>query len=406
MITTPKSLRLQIALFGRTNAGKSTFLNMVAGQDVAITSPLAGTTTDVVEKPMELLPLGPVVFLDTPGYGDTTELGEKRIARARKIFERADVVTLLCEANVWGEPEEELLAEAQSHNRPVIGVITKTDLTPPAPEFLELLSGKGIAHLLLSAPGNREQVLADFKGELIRVVPEDFLMPPPLLGDLIPRDGCVLLIVPIDLQAPKGRLILPQVQAIRDALDHEASVIVVNEEGFLPMLEKLKTPPDLVVCDSQVVKRMVTEIPPEIPCTTFSILFARMKGDLETQVKGAAAIRTLKPGDRVLIAEACTHHAAEDDIGRVKIPNLLKKYAGGDLQITVCSGRDYPADLAEYKLIVHCGGCMFNRAEILSRFQAAERAGVPITNYGVAISFVSGVLKQVLKPFPSASKWI
>lgn len=406
MNNTPKSLRLQIALFGRTNAGKSTFLNLVTGQDTAITSPVAGTTTDIVEKAMELLPLGPVLFLDTPGFGDTSELGSKRMERTEKVFDRADAAVLLCLADTWGDEEEMLVEEIKKRRLPAVCVITQTDLVKPSAAFLEKLKEKGFATPVSSAPGKREEVLNSFKSELLKVIPAERLADPPLLGDLLPANGTVLLIVPIDLQAPKGRLILPQVQAIRDALDHEASVIVVRENNFLPMLANLKNPPDLVVCDSQIVKRMAAEIPPEIPCTTFSILFARLKGDLKTLTEGAAAIRSLKPGDKVLIAEACTHHAADDDIGRVKIPNALQKYVGGTLQIDVCAGRDYPANLKEYKLIVHCGGCMFNRSEILSRLQAAKEAGVPITNYGVALSFVSGALKQVLKPFPSVEKII
>ena len=395
MNTTPKSLRLQIALFGRTNAGKSTFLNLVTGQDTAITSPVAGTTTDVVEKAMELLPLGPVLFLDTPGFGDTTELGAKRMARACKVFDRTDVAVLICAANTWGDEEELLIAEIRRRNLPSVCVITQTDITPATDSFMALLKEKGFETVVVSAPGERETVLNSFKNSLLKVIPPERLASPPLLGDLIPAGGTVLLIVPIDLQAPKGRLILPQVQAIRDALDHEASVIVVRENNFLPMLENLKNPPELVVCDSQVVKRVSAEIPPGIPCTTFSILFARLKGDLATLVRGAAAIKSLKAGDKVLIAEACTHHAADDDIGRVKIPNALQKYVGGSLQIDVCAGRDYPENLTEYKLIVHCGGCMFNRTEILSRLQAAEAAGVPITNYGIAIAALNGILDKV-----------
>ena len=406
MNTTPKSLRLQIALFGRTNAGKSTFLNLVTGQDTAITSPIAGTTTDVVEKAMELLPLGPVLFLDTPGYGDTTELGAKRMERTDKVFDRADVAVLLCVSDSWGDEEELLTAEIRKRNLPAVCVITQTDLSKPADSFVAMLKEKGFENIVHSAIGERETVLNSFKSALLNAIPAERLVSPPLLGDLIPAGGTVLLIVPIDLQAPKGRLILPQVQAIRDALDHEASVIVVRENNFLSMLDNLKKRPELVVCDSQVVKRVASEIPAEIPCTTFSILFARLKGDLATLVQGAAAIQNLKVGDKVLIAEACTHHAADDDIGRVKIPNALQKYVGGPLQIDVCAGRDYPSNLKDYKLIVHCGGCMFNRMEILSRLQAAGEAGVPITNYGVTLSFVSGALKQMLKPFASVEKMI
>jgi [FeFe] hydrogenase H-cluster maturation GTPase HydF len=237
---------------------------------------------------------------------------------------------------------------------------------------------------------------------LIEVCPEEFLKPPPLIGDLLPAGGLAILIVPIDLQAPKGRLILPQVQTIREALDHDASVYVVKEREYAPALENLKNPPDIVVCDSQVVLKMVADTPEAVKCTTFSILFSRNKGDLIEMVRGAAVIETLRPNDKVLIAEACSHHAIEDDIGRVKIPRWLRQYVGGDLQIDVYSGRDYPDNLKEYRLVVHCGGCMLTRREMLSRIHQAKEEKVPITNYGLCISFSQGVIRRVLSPFPAA----
>jgi len=237
---------------------------------------------------------------------------------------------------------------------------------------------------------------------LIEVCPEEFLKPPPLVGDLLRAGGLAILIVPIDLQAPKGRLILPQVQTIREALDHDASVHVVKEREYAHALGNLKTPPDLVICDSQVVLKMVADTPEAIPCTTFSILFSRNKGDLVEMARGAAVIETLRPHDKVLIAEACSHHAIEDDIGRVKIPRWLRQYVGGDLQIDVSSGRDYPDNLKDYRLIVHCGGCMLTRREMLSRIHRAKEESVPITNYGMCISFSQGVIKRVLSPFPAA----
>lgn len=405
MDTTPKSLRLQIALFGRTNVGKSSFLNLISGQDVAITSARPGTTTDVVEKAMELLPIGPVVFLDTAGIDDQTELGELRIRKSRKVFDRADIVVILCEAGNWGEAEENLLAEANARKTPVVVVINKCDVRTPDPEFLERLKQDGIRSIVTVSSirkEQRERFLADFKRALIENCPDDFLTPPPLLGDLIRPGDLVVLIVPIDLQAPKGRLILPQVQTIRDVLDHDAAVLTVKENEYLPVLNRLKTPPALVVCDSQVVRKMVDETPAGIPCTTFSILFSRLKGDMRLMAEGTAAIDSLRKGDKVLIAEACTHHATQDDIGRVKIPRWLKNYLGDGVEIDVYAGRDYPENFSDYKLAIHCGGCMLNRREVLSRLQMAAKAGVPVTNYGMCISLLQGVLDRVLSPFPAA----
>lgn len=398
-------MRLHIALFGRTNTGKSSFLNLIAGQDTAITSPVPGTTTDVVEKVMELLPVGPIVLLDTAGLDDTSELGSKRIQKTEQVFGRADVISIICEPGVWGEAESGILDKAISKNIPVIAVINKVDLNKPSAGFLEDIRLRGVKHIIEVSsidPAKRESYLAAFKQALIENCPEDFITPPPLAGDLVRPGGTALLIVPIDLQAPKGRLILPQVQTIRDVLDNDASVIVVKEREYAHMLSMLKEKPDIVICDSQVVMKMVADTPPDIPCTTFSILFSRLKGDMIEMAKGAAAIKSLKPGAKILISEACSHHAAEDDIGRVKIPRWLRQYLGADLEIDVFSGRDFPVNLKDYSLVVHCGGCMLNRRETLSRIEQARQAGVPITNYGMCISYVQGVIKRVLSPFPAA----
>ncbi|MFA5167804.1 MAG: [FeFe] hydrogenase H-cluster maturation GTPase HydF [Candidatus Omnitrophota bacterium] len=404
MEKTPKSLRLQIGLFGRTNVGKSSFLNMVAGQDVAITSPVPGTTTDVVEKTMELLPIGPVVFLDTGGMDDSSELAEKRIQKTKKIFERADVLCLIVEPNKWTAFEDAICDEAVSRKTPLIIVVNKTDLSTPNPEFVENLRKKTERILLCSSIDSlkRDDYVTAFKKELLEVCPEDFLKPPPLIGDLLHAGGLAVLIVPIDLEAPKGRLILPQVQTIRDILDNDAAVMVVKEREYAHLLNQLKTPPDIVVCDSQVVLKMVADTPASIRCTTFSILFSRLKGDLVEMAKSVAAIDTLQSGDKVLIAEACSHHAVEDDIGRVKIPRWLRQYVGVDLDIRTCAGRDYSEHLEEYKLVIHCGSCMLTRRETLSRIQQAKQKGVSVTNYGIAISFVQGVLERTLAPFPAA----
>ncbi|NLX25528.1 MAG: [FeFe] hydrogenase H-cluster maturation GTPase HydF [Lentisphaerae bacterium] len=394
MKTTPKSLRLHIALFGRTNVGKSSFLNLIAGQDVAIVSEQAGTTTDVVEKPMELLPIGPVVFLDTAGIDDTTTLGEKRIGRTEKVFDRADVILLLHEGDRVTEFEERVAATAEEKKIPVIRIFNKSDLYD--------LSDSSVLSVNSGDLTSRDRVLAELKAELLRVCPDEFISPPPLVGDLVKPGGLAVLVVPIDLQAPKGRLILPQVSTIRDALDNDAATLVCKEREYAHMLSILKKKPDLAICDSQMVLKMVADTPPEIPCTTFSILFARLKGDLRKLAMGAAAIDRLEPGDKVLIAESCSHHALEDDIGRVKIPRWLRQYVGVDLEIDVYAGRDFPDNLSEYKLAVQCGGCMQNRREVLSRIERCEAAGVPITNYGLCIAQTQGVLKRVLSPFPSA----
>ncbi|MBT7161672.1 MAG: [FeFe] hydrogenase H-cluster maturation GTPase HydF [Victivallales bacterium] len=405
MQTTPKSLRLQIGIFGRTNVGKSSFLNLMANQSVAITSPVPGTTTDVVEKVMELLPIGPVVFLDTAGLDDRGDLGSRRIATTRRVFERADVIVVLCESGQWDTVEAEILAEAKRRKTPVIVVINKCDLAAPSAAFLERVRAAGVAHVVECASTDldqRERYLNELKRALIECCPDDFLKPPPLMGDLVRPGGLVMMVVPIDLQAPKGRLILPQVMCIRDALDSDAAALVVKEREYAYMLQNLVTPPDLAVCDSQVVMKMVADTPPNVPCTTFSILFSRLKGDLQEMARGAARLESLEAGDRVLIAESCSHHAAEDDIGRVKIPRWLRQYVGLDLDVQVCAGRDFPADVDQYKAIIHCGACMTNRREVLSRIQHAREAGVAITNYGICISLVQGVLRRVLTPFPAA----
>ena len=394
MQSTPKSLRLHIALFGRTNVGKSSFLNLVAGQDVAIVSEQAGTTTDVVEKPMELLPIGPVVFLDTAGIDDTTTLGEKRIGRTEKVFDRAEIILLVHEGDVATDFERSVERRAAEKKIPVIKIANKADLTAP--------TDRSYLHCNSIDWGSRDKVLAALKAEILRVCPDEFIAPPPLIGDLVKPGGLALLVVPIDLQAPKGRLILPQVSTIRDALDNDAATLVCKEREYAHMLSMLNRKPDVAICDSQMVLKMVADTPADVPCTTFSILFARLKGDLRRFAIGAAAIEKLEPGDKVLVAESCSHHALEDDIGRVKIPRWLRQYVGIDLEIDVYAGRDFPDNLSEYKLAIQCGGCMQNRREVLSRIEKCEAAGVPITNYGLCISQTQGVLRRVLSPFPAA----
>jgi [FeFe] hydrogenase H-cluster maturation GTPase HydF len=404
MQTTPKSLRLQVAFMGLANAGKSSVLNAIAGQDVAIVSALPGTTTDVVEKPIELPPLGPVLLLDTAGLNDTSELGALRIARAHRVLDRADVIVLVTGASELSPVEKDLVAQARHRHVPVAAIVNKTDLAAPTEAHLAALRAECDAVLTCRAtdPTDREALLVSFTSTLIAICPESFTAPPPLIGDLVPPGGLVALVVPIDLQAPRGRLILPQVQTLRDILDHDGAALVVKEREYRHLLDGLGMRPALAVCDSQAVLKTVADTPDDIPCTTFSILQARQKGDLQAFAAGAASIRRLRDGDRVLISESCTHHSLEDDIGRVKIPRWLRQFTGAALEIEHVAGADFPPDVGSYRLIVQCGGCMQNRREMLSRVAKAQSAGVAMTNYGLCIAETLGVLMRVLGPFPAA----
>lgn len=404
MDQTPKGSRLQIALFGRMNVGKSSLLNMIAGQDFAITSPVAGTTTDVVEKTMELLPLGPVVFLDTAGLDDTSRLSNLRLKKTEKIYDRADVALLVTEPDIWTDYEEKMLRETAKRKINVLVVINKIDAALPSPAFTARLKEKNQPFLALSSTDGtrREAYVTALKRHLLEIAPEGLFQAPSLIGDLLPPGGLAILVVPIDLQAPKGRLILPQVQTIRDVLDNNAAALIVKEKELSTTLSLLNRRADIVICDSQAILKVTADVPEDIPCTTFSILFARQKGDLTAMAEGVARIETLKPGDKILIAEACSHHPLQDDIGRVKIPRWLRQYLGVELQADVAAGRDFPENLTEYKLIIHCGSCMLTRREMLNRIQKAREVDVPITNFGVAISFLQGVAERTLAPFPSA----
>lgn len=400
MNQTPKGLRLHIGIFGRRNVGKSSLLNALTGQAAAIVSGTPGTTTDPVEKVMEMAPLGPVVFVDTAGIDDAGPLGELRAARTLNVLDRVDVAVLVCEPDVFGPFERELAGLLAERGTPVLAAVNKTDQAPVSPEVARELAEARLDMTPVSAQTG--QGLDALKAGLARLAPEDWREQPTLLGDLVPAGGLAVLVVPIDLGAPKGRLILPQVQAIRDCLDADAACLAVKERELSPFLARLATPPDLVVCDSQVVLKACADTPPEIPLTTFSILMARLKGDLPALAAGAAAIEGLARGDAVLIAEACSHHALADDIGRVKIPRWLNQYVGGGVECRMASGRDFPEDLSPYKLVIHCGGCVITRRHMLSRMRRVQAQGLPVTNYGVAISFLQGVLPRVLAPFPAA----
>ena len=385
-----KTLRLHLAIFGRVNAGKSSFLNLVAGQNIAITSDVAGTTTDIVEKNQELIPLGPVVWMDTAGLGDETPLGRQRMEKSLKALDKADVVVLVCAGNNIGAEEQEIIAACEQRRLPMIKIFNKADILPH--------DGDGIPVNSLDLE-SRDKVLNLFKEELLKKMPPGFFDTPPLISDLVSPHSTVILVIPIDEQAPKARLLPLQVHVIRDCLDHACTVLSVKDSEYAEALAALKQKPGLVITDSSVVDMVTALTPEDIPCTTFSILFARMKGDLPRFAQGAKAIRSLQDGDKVLMAESCTHHAAKNDTGTVKIPRLLQKVTGKNLNISHVAGCDFPNDLASYRLVIQCGGCMTTRREMLSRIRKCEEVGVAITNYGVCISELQGVLSRVIKPF-------
>lgn len=394
---TLKSMRLHIGIFGKTNVGKSSLLNRITNQDVSIVSNIAGTTTDVVEKTMELLPIGPVNFLDTAGINDSTALSSERIEKTMKIINRTDVAIVVCDYNGIDDYERNLIEKFNELKIPFMIFINKTDEKYPSDSIIEDLNNY-TKHILLSSVKTDDLIVFKIKELLVKLLPEDFVNSPKIVGDLIPQGSTVILVIPIDKEAPKGRIILPQVQTLRDLLDNNCVSVVVKESELKSAIDNLKFAPSLVVTDSQAFKNVSEIVPENIPLTSFSILFARLKGDLNTFSQGAKAIEKLQDGDRVLILESCTHHAIEDDIGRVKIPNLLRKKTGKNLIIDNIAGHDFP-DISKYKLIIHCGACMTNRREVLSRILLASENNVPITNYGICISYCLGILPRALKIF-------
>jgi [FeFe] hydrogenase H-cluster maturation GTPase HydF len=393
-------MRLQIGLFGRRNSGKSSLLNAITRQHVAIVSEVAGTTTDAVEKPMELLPLGPVLFVDTAGVDDEGALGALRIERTRLVFDRVDLGVVVAEAGRWGEFEEGIIGELARRNVPVLVAFNKADLAPFHPEHGERLSSAGIPWVAVSALEGSG--MTELREALLRLAPSSFLDTRAIVSDLVPQGDVAVLVVPIDKQAPKGRLILPQAMTIRDLLDNGSLAMVTDVMRLSRALERLTHPPALVVTDSQAFAEVAEAVPVGVRMTSFSILMARFQGDLATQVRGTRAIDHLRAGDRVLVAETCTHHPTDDDIGRVKIPRWLNRYVGGAVEFSYVQGRDFPADVTPYNLVIHCGNCTGNRREMLSRIHRCSEAGVPITNYGLTIARTLGILERALEPFPAA----
>lgn len=397
---TLKSLRLHIAIFGKTNVGKSAFLNRITNQDISIVSEIAGTTTDVVEKSMELLPVGAVVFLDTAGINDTTALGKERIEKTMKVINRTDVAVIICDYKGFDEYEIGLVKKFEELKIPFMVVVNKSDveeISDVALEKIKSVVGENTPILKTSATSDKE-IVFKFKAKLVKMLPEDFVNSPKIVGDLVPPKSTVILVIPIDKEAPKGRIILPQVQTIRDLLDSDCLSYSVKVSELAEAINNLKESPALVVTDSQAFREVSQIVPENIPLTSFSILFARLKGDLKAFAEGAKAIDELKDGDNVLILESCTHHAIEDDIGRVKIPNLLLKKTGKNLVIENYAGHDLP-DISKYNLIIHCGACMTNRREVLSRILLANEKGIPITNYGMTISYCLGIMDRAMKIF-------
>lgn len=403
MQDTPKGSRLHIAIFGRRNAGKSSLINALTKQEIALVSDIPGTTTDPVYKAMEILPIGPVMLIDTAGIDDVGELGVLRVEKTLQVLNKADLAILVIEPSLGiDEPETGLIGLLKQRNIPVVALINKIDTQQLSQKQRKQWEAE-VGLPLLAVSAKTGQGIEKLKSELIKAAPAAW-DEQPLAGDLLQPGDMAVLVVPIDSAAPKGRLILPQVQTIRDILDHDACSIVTKEDRLKEILGNMSAKPRIVITDSQEFAKVAAETPDDIWLTSFSILMARHKGDLETLVAGAKAVKRLKPGDQVLIAEGCTHHRQADDIGRVKIPRWLKQAVGGDLSFAWVSGGSFPPDLAKYQLIIHCGACMLNRREMLYRISLAREVGVPIINYGVLIAYLHGIMPRALQPFPSAFK--
>ena len=390
MNNTPASERTHIGFFGRRNAGKSSIVNAVTGQELAVVSDVKGTTTDPVYKTMELLPLGPVMIIDTPGFDDEGMLGELRVKKTKQVLNKTDIAVLVVDASEGiKECDKELIELFETKQINYLIVYNKSDLLDEVPTA-------GEKEIYASAL--RKEKIFEVKERIAALKEEN--EEKSIIADKLNRGDFVILVVPIDSAAPKGRLILPQQQTIRDILDAGAMAIVTKESELTATLEGLGKKPAMVITDSQVFKTVAPMVPKDIPLTSFSILMARYKGLLDAAAPGAAAVEHLKDGDTVLIAEGCTHHRQCDDIGTVKIPNWLRKYTGKEIKIETCSGTEFPEDLKKYAMVIHCGGCMLNEREVRYRTKCAVDQGVPITNYGTFIAYINGILKRSLEVFP------
>lgn len=397
MLSTTKGLRLHIGFFGKRNAGKSSLMNKITGQEISVVSNVKGTTTDVVEKSMELLPVGPVTFLDTAGIDDIGEIGSLRVEKTKKALLRCDVVVFAVDFETLSDIEKNFLLDVKKNDLPVITVVSKTDLYEiNSSDFQFLLNNSNV--VLKTSAIKKDNFVQEFISALIKVLPDEFVNSNVILSDIVKENETVVFVIPIDKEAPKGRLILPQVNAIREMLDNNSVSIVTTPDNLKEVISNLKTPPKIVVCDSQAFKEVAEIVPVDIMLTSFSILFARLKGDIAALYEGANKIDELNDGDKILILESCTHHPVEDDIGRVKIPNLIKKFTGKNLIFEHYSGHDFPTSIKEYSLIVHCGACMTTRREVLNRINIAKENKVSITNYGIIIAKCTGILKRAIKP--------
>ena len=402
MNETPSADRVHIGFFGRRNAGKSSIVNKVTGQELAVVSDVKGTTTDPVSKAMELLPMGPVVIIDTPGIDDEGHLGELRVRKAKQVLNRVDVAVLVVDATVGKTSvDEELIRIFKEKEIPYLVVYNKADLLKTK-DGNRLSSDNNLnrnTEQSIYASAATGQNIYELKEKIASLAVTDELKLR-LVGDLLEPSDFAILVVPIDKAAPKGRLILPQQQTIRDVLEAGAAAIVIKEDELSNTLETLGKKPKLVITDSQVFARVSEETPEDIWLTSFSILFARFKGNLKTAAAGAAALDRLKDGDKILISEGCTHHRQCDDIGTVKLPRWIRNYTGKELEFEYSSGRDFPEDVTKYSLIVHCGGCMLNEREMRYRQKCALDQEIPITNYGIAIAYMQGILKRCVEMFP------
>ena len=387
---TPTANRLHIALFGRRNSGKSSLINALTGQDTALVSDIPGTTTDPVSKAMELHGIGPCVIIDTPGFDDEGTLGEMRIERTLKAIERTDIALLLCEETNLQE-EAAWMQQLKAKNIPVILILNKADIRKDISSLIEQELGE--KPLLVSA---KEKLgMEDIRLAILEKLPQDFEQPS-ITGDLVSENDLVLLVMPQDIQAPKGRLILPQVQTMRELLDKKCLVMSCTTDKLPQTLQALVRPPKLIITDSQVFKTVYEQKPVESLLTSFSVLMAGYKGDIRQFIEGASAIDRLTEHSRVLIAEACAHAPTTEDIGRVKIPRLLRKKIGEGLQIDMVSGSDFPKDLSGYDLIIHCGACMFNRKHVMNRLESASSQQIPMTNYGITLAHLMGILDKIV----------
>ena len=390
--STPSANRVHIGLYGKRNSGKSSLINAITNQETALVSDFAGTTTDPVYKAMEIHGIGPCMLIDTAGFDDEGELGRLRVEKTRQALEKTDIAIMVFDGSPITQ-EKEWISLMKKKKTPILAVVNKADLLDNADAFVESLERDyGLSPILVSS--KTREGIGRVREELIRLLPEDYEQES-ITGHLVSQDDCVLLVMPQDIQAPKGRLILPQVQTIRDLLDHKCLVMSCTTDKLDQALSSLKEPPKWIITDSQVFKTVYDKKPRESKLTSFSVLFANYKGDLSEFVRGAAAIDALTEDSKVLIAEACAHAPLSEDIGREKLPRMLKKKVGKGLVVDMCSGPAFPQDVSDYDLIIHCGACMFNRRHVMSRIDRAKSQGVPITNYGVAIAKLSGILEQI-----------